>query len=216
LRATVALRRRALPREVAREFAQGVEHQPAGTGFQLARDRRRHHGFDLGRVAIQHSRQVVHGGDTVGEQVMHLVDVRDAPPFQALDDPDLPQRPRPVQLPGGDLADYLVELLLRARPRHRDAVQVHLGLEAAVVDDHRVVQAERHRHDAVLEQFQRAHRTLDQAPEALRVRPHLRRPAHQDLQRVHQRRRRFLVQEVGVLAAQSVHGWPPVCRRARR
>jgi hypothetical protein len=117
-------------------------------------------------------------GDAVRQRVVHLGHARDAAAFEALEDPQLPQRPGAVQRPARDLGDHLADLVEPAGRGHAHAPDVVLEVEVRILDPHRVVQAERCRDELPPERREqvesRTQRLLD-SREALiapgRVRP---------------------------------------------
>jgi hypothetical protein len=63
----------------------------------------------------------------------------EAPVLEPLDHPDLPERSRAVERSLEKARDERLELLVRARPRHRDVTQVVVEIEVPIVDPHRVL-----------------------------------------------------------------------------
>ena len=61
-----------------------------------------------------------------------------------LDDPHLPQRLAPVELVGGEPTHELTQLTRPTRIWDRDAADVEVGVEVAVLDPARTVEPERH------------------------------------------------------------------------
>jgi hypothetical protein len=68
------------------------------------------------------------------------------PALEALDDPRLPQRPRPVERRAVDAADHRAQLLLAPGGRQRHVTHVVDDVEVGVVHPQRVMQVERHVH----------------------------------------------------------------------
>ena len=113
-------------------------------------------GLQAGQVSQQaHPRHPVHGG------VVHLGEERDPAVRQALDDPHLPQRARPVQRDAGEVAAQRGQLALVPGLGQRRAVDVALDVEVVVVDPHRVVDVERDVAQLLTELGHRAHPGLD-------------------------------------------------------
>ena len=97
-------------------------------------------------------------GDAVDERVVRLgeqreprrglrlrgVAARSSRRAEALDEPDLPQRLRAVELLREHAAGEVLQLLLAAGRRQRGGAHVVLEVEVGVVDPHRPALAERH------------------------------------------------------------------------
>ena len=96
----------------------------------------------------------VGAGDAVDRRVVHLGDEADLAVVEALDEPQLPQRPAAVERAAGDVADDLGQLVHRARRRHGDAVEVGVEVEVGVLDPHRMAEVERHRHQPAAERLE--------------------------------------------------------------
>src|SRR5204863_5888909 len=86
----------------------------------------------------------VGAGDAVDRAVVHLADNCDLAVGETLDDPELPQRPRPVERTARDVTRDLGDLLWTARHWTADAADVVVEVEVGVVDPRRVRDAERH------------------------------------------------------------------------
>ena len=96
----------------------------------------------------QHGREV-DAGDAVDERVVRLGDQREAAVVEPLDEPQLPQRLRAVELLRVDARGQRAQLLLAAGARERGVAQVVLEVEARVVDPQRPAGLER-RHRELL------------------------------------------------------------------
>ena len=70
---------------------------------------------------------------------------------EALDDVQLPQRPRQVERPGVETGGLHAELVPVAGSRQGDLADVVLEVELAVLDPVRVVEVARHPHDLLAE-----------------------------------------------------------------
>jgi hypothetical protein len=86
----------------------------------------------LGRAVQQHLREV-DGVHAVDEHLVGLGEHRDPPPFEALDEVDLPQRTVSVQGAGDDPRHQLEELVGRPGARQRGAAYVVAEVEVRVV-----------------------------------------------------------------------------------
>ncbi len=129
---------------------------------------------------------------------------------ETLDDPHLPQRPRPVELVTRDVTGQVGQLPEAAGARHGGQTDVVVEVEGGVVDPHRVAQAERH-----LDQAAAEHRGAGESLGDPLLHPGERVPAR-DRRRVeghrhghvHVEGRRLEVQEAGVEAAEPFHHIP--------
>ncbi len=80
----------------------------------------------------------------VDDGVVDLREHRRVPGAQAVDEVQLPQRPRAVQRPGDDARDLRGELRVGAGPGEGELAHVVVEVEVVVVDPVGVVEAERH------------------------------------------------------------------------
>src|SRR5581483_5956573 len=95
-------------------------------------------------------------------RVVHLGDDADVAVLEALDDVDLPERPAPVELPAGDVAGQLGQLVIATGGRRGDAPQVVVEVEVGILDPHRVVQIEGNRRQTPGELRDQVQAPLDQ------------------------------------------------------
>jgi hypothetical protein len=174
----LALRAHAEPADVEQALG-GVDHVPGhvqrthdarGDGLthqlQTRRDAGiRHlllrliHGDGVGFGAeIEEDCEQRRTGHPVHRRVVHLDDEADAVVGQSFDDPDLPQRLRPVELLTGDVPGQIGQLPEPAGAGHCRPPHVVLDVELGVVDPHRVAESERH-----LDQPPPEHRCTDGA-----------------------------------------------------
>jgi hypothetical protein len=143
--------------------------------------------------------------------VVDLGEEADAPVPQAVDEVDLPQRPRPVQRPGHDPGQDLRDLALGARRRDRGLAHVVVEVEVGVLDPVGQVEAERHLDEPPAEGRQQVQPLGDDRPQALRAdRPVGRGRRVVDAQDpdVPERARRLDAQELRVERRQLVHQPP--------
>ena len=82
-------------------------------------------------------------GDAVDDGVVHLRDDGDPAVLQPLDEPQLPQRFRTVQLVRHQASDQLVELGSAAGGRHPDAPDVEVDVDLVVLDEVGPVESQR-------------------------------------------------------------------------
>ena len=120
--------------------------QQLGAARERARDPLvvgRRHRQRIGRGVEQHGRDV-DAGDPVDERVMGLRQHREAPVGEALDEPQLPQRPAAVERLGEHAARQPLQLAVAAGARQRRVADVVADLEMGIVHPHRAALAERH------------------------------------------------------------------------
>jgi hypothetical protein len=86
------------------------------------------------RLHVEEDGRDVDPGDAVDEGVMSLGHERETLPRQPLDEPQLPERLRAVELLGEHPRGHVAELLLRPRGRQRRMADVVLEVEGRVVD----------------------------------------------------------------------------------
>jgi hypothetical protein len=119
----------------------GEQHRPGRLGPRDPRLGRRR-GGRIGVEVEQHGREV-DARDPVHERVVGLADQREAPVVHAVDQPQLPQRLRPVEPLREDPAGQPPQLGLARRLRQRRVADVIAGVEVRVVDPHRPALHER-------------------------------------------------------------------------
>ena len=126
-------------------LAQGVAEQlqvgRLRPGRPLRRPRRRVLRL---RLEVEEHRGDVDAGDAVDERVVALADDREAVAVEALDQPQLPERLRAVELLGEDPRGEVAQLLLGARRRQRGLAHVVVEVEVGVVDPDRAALLEGH------------------------------------------------------------------------
>ena len=88
------------------------------------------------RAAVHDDRQEVRTGHAVDQRVVRLGQHGPASVLESLDDPDLPERLRAVQLLCHDAPDQLAQLALAPRGGERGVAQVVLDVEVRVVHPH--------------------------------------------------------------------------------
>ena len=127
-----------------RERRGGAAHPLVAHQLDRRRRRSRHEARRLGRLGHvgreihQHLHQV-DARDAVDHAVMDLRDQREAVLLDALDDPDLPERSRAVEMLLHHARREPLQLLLGAGTRQARVPHVVFELEVLVVDPHRVV-----------------------------------------------------------------------------
>jgi hypothetical protein len=148
---------------LAEEIAVGRAEQHARIELlaRLAQLRRRR--LDLARLGRQvvHHRVQRHPGAPVDERVVDLGVDRDLPVLQSVDHVELPQRPAAIEEIRMQAADQLLELRDRAGRREREAPDVVVEVDVVVVDEQRMVDVERHRHELFREQRSEVHALRD-------------------------------------------------------
>ena len=190
-------------------LAHGVEHEPrrVGRGRRLPRWRVEHR--RLGGEVEEDGRDV----DTrhaVRERVVRLVDQPHVPAVvEALDEPQLPQRPVAVEELAHQALGQREEVA--PAPRLRELGEVHVAgdVEAVVVDPHRVPDTERHVHDPPPEARDQVQARPDQLAdvveaEAAAVVEEGRAVEHRDRADLHRRLAPLEVQEARVEGGQAV------------
>jgi len=96
---------------------------------------------------IQDRRCDVNRPDPVDHRMMRLVDQRNAAILQALDNVQLPQRPGPIERPGDQPADHVLQLGRSSGFRQRRPSNVVRQVEIRVVHPHRPRQPTRNETD---------------------------------------------------------------------
>ena len=177
-----------------------------GDGLRRARLRRIQHPA-LG-VEVEEVDHQLGTRDAVDGAVVHLGDDTDVAVGQALHDVELPERAAPVERGAGDLRGHLGQLPMPAGARGSDATDVVVEVEVRILDPDRVVQAERHRHDAAPERRHQVQPRLDEVLDRLEVVAALHRRRIEDRGHgdVHVHARRLEVQKGRVKARKSLHG----------
>ena len=94
-------------------------------------------------VEVEEDGGDVDAGDAVDQRVVALADDREAVVGQALDQPQLPERLRAVELLGEDPRREVAQLLVGARRRQRGLAHVVVEVEVRVVDPDRAALVER-------------------------------------------------------------------------
>ncbi len=186
--------------------AQRIAHQPPRGRYCFRLPWHRHGRGRFVPARSQHALELVDRRLPVGDRVVQFHHEGDATALEPLDHPHFPQGPRMIERVGGNLRDHLVELRGTARCRRREPVHVQVDVEIGVLDDYRMVQAERHRDDAAPEAGNHVQRCADRLLDLVQARggPGGVSP-DEDLQRVHRRGLRFLVQEIRIVSAQPKH-----------
>ena len=156
---------------------------------------------------IQDAREQARTRHAVDRRVVHAGDDRDRAVLDTLDDPELPERSRPIEGTARDVADDVGELLGAARGRHRDVANVVVEVEVGVVEPDRSVQIERDVREPATELRQhrkpRREMRLDLL-EGVAARHRRRVQEHHRLD-LHVRRGRLQVQKRRVHSAQAPH-----------
>ena len=96
------------------------------------------------RLEVEEDGRDVDPGDAVDQRVVALADDREAVALEALDQPQLPERLRAVELLGEDPGGEVAQLLLGARRRQRGLAHVVVEVEVGVVDPDRPALVEGH------------------------------------------------------------------------
>ncbi len=94
------------------------------------------------RLEVEQDGGYVNPGDAVDQRVVALADDREAVALEALDQPQLPERLRAVELLGEDPRGEVAQLLLGARRRQGGLADVVVEVEVGVVDPDRAALAE--------------------------------------------------------------------------
>ena len=139
---------------------------------------------------------------------MHLGDDRDAVLLEPFDVPQLPQRAGAVERTAGDLGGERRELARSTGRRQRGAAHVVVEVEVGILDPQRVVQVERHGHEAAPERREQVHPLPQQVAHPVDVERRGRRRRVEDrrAQHVHVGRGRLDGEEGGIEAGKSLHG----------
>ena len=137
-------------RGLGRALVQRVDEQAAGARRRLDDPTRRLEERGVRREVEQHGRDI-DAGDAVDERVVRLLDQPDVAALEPLDEPQLPERPRPVEELRLDPRGEREQLLAAARRRQRGEAHVVRDVEARVVDPDRPTLLERHVHDPLAE-----------------------------------------------------------------
>jgi hypothetical protein len=154
------------------------------------------------RSEIEEDRCEIHARDAVDHRVVRLGDQREAPLFEALDQPHLPQRLGAVQALGEDPRGQQQQLLLGAGVGQRGVADVVLEVEARIVDPQRHAHLDRRKGELLAVARDEVQARSDVVDEVLVGRSR----ALEDRQRadVHVRRRVLLGEEGGVDGGQPV------------
>ena len=125
---------------LADRVAEQLEIGRLGPGRPFRRPQR-----GRGRVGLEVEEDggYVNPGDAVDERVVALADDREAVALEALDEPQLPERLRAVELLGEDPRGEVAQLLLGAGRRQGGLADVVIEVQVGVVDPDRAPLAER-------------------------------------------------------------------------
>ena len=124
----------------------------------------------LGALVQQHGQDLV-PRDAVDDGMVDLRQQRDAAVRQAVDDVELPQRPRPVGRAGEDARDCLGDLAVVPRGRERGLPDVEVQVEVGVLDPVGQVQPERDAHEPPVERRQEMKPLFDEPRDLLDAEP---------------------------------------------
>jgi hypothetical protein len=199
------------PACLAHVVGHGVAQQPAARRQRLGRPR------GVGRLAREVAQPGSHDvreesrhRDAVGDRVVDLPHGGHPPACEPVEEPELPERPPPVERHAREEPDDLVHLARAARRRDGRAADVVVEVERRIFDPERMVEAERNLHEPPPERRQEVHARAEVRLHALdRVVDAGRGAEHRDLDRVHVERRRLHVEEARVDACESLHSQPP-------
>lgn len=94
------------------------------------------------RIDVEQASEDLGSAHSVDQRVVDLGQDGSSAAVQSLDEPHVPQRPRPIERKSREVPDDLGELDRRARRGHGDAMEVRVEIEGALHPD-RVVETQR-------------------------------------------------------------------------
>ena len=165
-----------------------------------------------GRAGVEIEEHLVEAGapDPVHQGVVDLHEQTHAAVFEALEEPDLPQRAVSLELVAEQIAHQGAELAGAARGRDADAADVAVEIEVRVIHPRRPVQTKGDLDQATQERAEPPRPGLEQGAQSMHIEAAGggRGVEHHQTPRVHVPTRRLAVYEAGVHATEPLHRTP--------